>query len=94
MDKVDRPIAIILLISCGLIFSAGVGVGLIYPHINKESTNSLPKLLKVDHIFIKDEVTKCQYIVSNGAMYPRLDDKRRHICSDENKYQFSTPTEG
>ncbi len=87
MDKTGP----LILIATGIIFISGIGIG----HITSSpSTNSLPKLLKVDHIFIKDEVTKCQYIVSNGAMYPRLDDKRRHICSDENKYQFSTPTEG
>ena len=43
---------------------------------------------KEQFYFIKDPETKCQYIVSNGAMYPRLDDKRRHICSDELKYYF------
>ena len=48
---------------------------------------SVPKLPAI-HI-IKDSETKCQYITAHGAMYPRLDDRKHHICSDDaKKYTF------
>jgi hypothetical protein len=32
---------------------------------------------------IQDPQTMCHYVVYGGAMYPRIDTERRHICTKE-----------
>jgi len=60
-------------------------LGISFTNLYKEYTKPLPTS---SIRFVKDPITKCQYIHYQGAMYPRLDDRRSHICSDEKKYVF------
>lgn len=53
-----------------------------------------PYASKLSFNVIKDPDTKCQYIISGNAMYPRLDERRNHICSDTKHYYFNPKAEG
>lgn len=88
---VNLKTAIAAIATAGLVV-AGIAV-ITYIHVKQQPTPT-PTPTLTEPQFIKDPITKCQYISANGAMYPRLDDRRVHICSDLPKYSFNPNPEG